>query len=281
LDKPIKVEAKYEELIYQSMKSIVSLDELVTTLSVQVARLTTSLSELKDDVKKIGEQNVELSTSLTKMTERVTKEGAEVTNALMKVNKRITEESVVAASATKSTQSDLDSTKTGILTMQSSLMETVKNVGKISTDIAETKTGLGNIKTEINQLKTSNVKISQKVDKVKTQVAVVSVEQTGGNGNCVKVCAGTTGRNKSNWRYYSASGIYMDVNIGYCGFVRTPTITTTIEGTSSHWVATGTSSIYSATQAKFRIYLSKSNLKVGHALSWKWNVEWIAVGHTC
>jgi len=304
LEKPI---AKYEDLIYQSMKSIVSLDELVTTLSVQVARLTTSLSELKADVKRIGDKNVELSTALTKLTKRVTFEGAEITKAIVKVNKRITDESAVAASATKSTQSDLERTKTGISAMQSSL---TKDVEKVKTDIAVTMTGFGATKTEIGKLKNSNVEIgrkvdkvnsqvaivsveqtklknsilgiSQKVEKVKTQVAVVSVEQTGrGNGNCVKVCAGTTGRGKSGWRNYSSNGVYMDVNIGRCGYVSTPTITTTIEGTSSHWVTTGTSSIYQATNTKFRIYLSKSNLRVGHAVGWKWNVEWIAVGHTC
>jgi len=246
LKKPI---AKSEDLINQSKTSIVSLDKLFTSLSVQVSRLTLSLSELS---------------------------------------------------------TDLDRTKADITAMQSSFK---KDIEKVETDIAGIMTGVRTTKTEIDKLKTSNVEISRKVDKVNKQVAVVSVdqtklktsiveinrkvdkvnrkvavvsvEQTGGNGNCVKVCAGTTGRGKSNWNYYARNGIYMDVNIGSCGFVRTPTITTSIEGGSNHWTATGTSSIYSATNTKFRIYLGSSKLRVEEAKSWKWNVEWIAIGHTC
>jgi len=73
----------------------------------------------------------------------------------------------------------------------------------------------------------------------------------------------------------------MDVNIGQCGYVSTPTITTTLEGYSNHWDVKGTSSIYNASKTKFRIYLNRRYLRVGHASSRKWNVEWIAVGHTC
>jgi len=216
--KPITDEAKLENLIYQSMQSIVSLDELVTTLSAQVAQLTTSLSGIKADVKKIGD-------------------------------------------------------------LQSSLTETKKDVGDIKTVIAEKDKDLGNVKREIQNLKSLGAEIKGKVDNMGKEVAVISSEQSGGNQQCAKVCAGTTGRTTSKWINYSGSGIYMDVDISRCGFARVPTITSSIEGSSSHWMATGTASIYHASPTKFRIYLS-SNVR-GRAKTYKWNVEWIAVGHTC
>jgi len=130
-------------------------------------------------------------------------------------------------------------------------------------------------------LKNSDVVINSNFQKLDDQVAVVSVEQGNNNGKCEKVCAGTTGRSNSIWHNYASSGIYMDVDISRCGYVRVPTITTAIEGTSSHWTARGTSSIYRATPNGFRIYIHQGGLRIGNAKTFKYNVEWIAVGHTC
>jgi len=252
---PAKVEAKYEELISQSKKSSVLLDEFFKTQSVQVARLTTSLLEMKADMKKIGEQNVELSTALVRLDERITKEID------------------TAAKAVHNTQSELKRTNAVI----------AKDVENINKKIAETQDGLGNMKTAINNLKISNVQMSGKVDRVSkrvsNQVSVVSVEQSGGIGRCARVCAGTTGRNKSKWQYYSSSGIYINVSIGHCGFVTVPTVTTSIEGKSWHWRAIGTSSVYSVTTAGFRVYLH-TGVRTDKAKRGMWNVEWIAVGYT-
>jgi len=250
---PVKVEAKYEELISQSKRSSVSLDEFFKTLSVQVARLTTSLSEMKADMKKIEEQNVVLSAALVKMDER------------------ITEESDIAAKAVHNTQSELKRTNTVI----------AKDVEIINKKIAKTQDGLGNMKTAINNLKISNVQMSGIVNRVSKQVAVVSVEQSGGNGRCGKVCAGTTGRYRSNWQQYGSNGIYIKVSTGHCGFVTVPTVTTSIEGKSWHWRATGTSSVYDVTTAGFTLYLYKGGLRTAKAKRGNWNVEWIAVGYTC
>lgn len=248
---PAKVEAKYEELISQSKKASVSLDEFFKTQSVQVARLTTSLSEMKADMKKIGEQNVELSTALVRLDERITKEID------------------TASKAVHNTQSELKRTNTVI----------AKDVEKINKKLAETQDGLGNMKTAINNLKISNVQMSGIVDRVSKQVSVVSVEQSGGIGRCARVCAGTTGRNKSKWQNFYSYGIYIDVSIGHCGFVTVPTVTTSIEGNSFHWEATGTSAVYHVTTAGFKVYL-KSRVRTDKAKRNKWNVEWIAVGYT-
>jgi len=298
--KPIRVEEKYEDLIYQSMKSIVSLDELVTTLSVQVARLTTSLSEMKVDVKKIGEQNQELSTALKDVNERITNEKAEVRTALKQVNEKITKKTTEVATALKevnervtkksaevatalaNTMSNLELTKKGIADMKSSFTDTEKEVGSITTKIAETEKDLGSIKTAIEKLKISDVGIEAKVDKVNTQVAVVSAEETLSDKNCVKVCAGTTGRRQSSWNYYYSGRVYLRIDISSCGYVKVPTITASLEGTYNRDAVNvlGSSSVWHASRSAFYIYLI-GNMRKGSAQSWLYNVEWIAVGYTC
>jgi len=197
----VKRAGKYEDLIYQSMKSIVTLDELVTTLSVQVASLTTSLSSMQVKVEQIEKQ--------------------------------------------------------------------IAGDKKFKYDVASLRTSIANI--------------DAKVERVNKEVVVVSGEASNGHEKCVKVCAGTTGRDTTNWVDYSSRGVYSDVDMTSCGFVKVPTVTTSIEGTSSHWVLTGTSSVYHVQPSKFRIYLydTHSDPRGGVAKKRGWNVEWIAVGFTC
>jgi len=244
-----KQSEKYEDLIYQSMKSIVTLDELVTTLSVQVASLTTSLSSMQVKVEQIEKQNARLFTSLEKVNERITNESNEVTAAF------------------KTTQNNLKKLNTGIGDLESSFQ-------------ARGKT----FKTDMASLRTSIANIDAKVEKANKEVVVVSGEASNGHAKCVKVCAGTTGRDTTNWLDHSSyRGVYSDVDMTSCGFVKVPTVTTSIEGTSNHWVVTGTSSVYNVQPSKFRIFLydTHSDPRRGVARSRKWNVEWIAVGFTC
>ena len=109
-------------------------------------------------------------------------------------------------------------------------------------------------------------------------------EEANGDPKCAKVCSGTTGRKTTDWIDFSdTTGIYEQVDIRGCGFVKIPTITTSIEGYSYHWQVTGTSAVYSATSTSFRIYLganypgTRKELAIEHL----WNIEWIAVGFTC
>jgi len=218
-----KHSGNYEELIYQSMKSIVSLDELVTTLSIQVARLTTSLSSMQVNVEQVEKR-------------------------LEKVNERVTNESAKTAKVT-----------------------------------AALKSSGADLKHNVENLKTSIANINAKVEKANKEVVVVSGETSNGHEKCVKVCAGTTGRDTTNWKDFSSMGVYLDVDITSCGFIKVPTVTTSIEGADHHWMLTGTSSIYNVQPSAFRIYLN-SNLmdpRNGAAKRKKWNVEWIAVGFTC
>jgi len=149
--------------------------------------------------------------------------------------------------------------------------------------LKDTVKDVTNLKKDVESLKIAEAKINNQIALV-DDVHVVSGEQTAGRERCVKVCAGTTGRTTTNWRYYSSKGIYTDVDMKKCGFKTVPTVTTSIEGTSNHWTSRGTASVYSTTSTKFRLYLEHNNLRNGgknYARSRKWNVEWIAVGYTC
>jgi len=128
-------------------------------------------------------------------------------------------------------------------------------------------------------------KTNSRIDLIDEEVIVVSGEEEDGYEKCMKVCAGTTTRNKSKWNEGAEGNghIYMDVYMKHCGFMRIPTITTSIEGSSNHYITLGTSSIYNAGTAKFRIHLvnKEKGVTKEKARSWNWNVDWIAVGPTC
>jgi len=340
--KPAKVEKKYEELIYQSMKSIVSLDELVTTLSVQVAVLTTSLSQMKVDVKKLGEKSGEVSTALKVINYRITEnndavkvdlkklgdQNGELSRALKVMNDRITENNDAVKVDVKKLGDQNGELSKALKVMDDRITENndavkvdlkklvdqngelskalkvvndritkkdgevttaLRNTGKdlksTRTEIAKLQRSFDNSKkdfdNEIIKLKASDSEIKAKVANVNKDVAVVTAEQTGGNQKCAKVCAGTTGRYKSKWRRSSSSGIVLDVDLSSCGFVRVPTIATSLEGNTHHWTALGGSSVYHATNRGFRIYVNYRNIRKETAKQRRWNVEWIAVGYTC
>lgn len=136
------------------------------------------------------------------------------------------------------------------------------------------------IDQEVADLTTSLALTNSKIDDVSNEVMIVSGEQAAGDEDCMKVCAGSTGRTTTDWVNYSSDGIYYDVDISDCGFKTVPTVTTAVEGTSTHWVSLGTSSIYNTSPSSFRIYLKQASAQA-NAESWKWNVEWIAAGYTC
>merc|ERR1719285_1226872 len=131
------------------------------------------------------------------------------------------------------------------------------------------------IKDDVASLTSSCEQTNAKIDNIEEkigggEVMIVSGEQAAGDDKCIKVCAGTTGRD-TDWYDTSSNGVYYDVDISDCDFITIPTVTTSIEGKSYHSLATGTASIYNT-------YM---NPQGGYAESKQWNVEWIAVGYTC
>ena len=111
----------------------------------------------------------------------------------------------------------------------------------------------------------------------------MSGEEDLGDSSCVKVCAGSTGRNSTLWTDYWKDGVYTIVDISQCGFVKVPTITTDLEGNNNGYQWKTTSAIYTATTTSFKIQVRNEsyNPQGGKAAENGWNVEWIAVGFTC
>jgi len=131
-------------------------------------------------------------------------------------------------------------------------------------------------------------KMSDEIDAIKTtifDVKIINGEEDAGNPKCSKVCAGTTGRHSTATAHHSSQSFYIDVDISDCGFVKIPTVTTSLEGTGGHYHASGTASPYSVTPAGFRVYIKNASYESEGvqkaAKRHQWNVEWVAVGYTC
>jgi len=98
------------------------------------------------------------------------------------------------------------------------------------------------------------------------------------SGAELKTC---TGHSSKKWVKYGSAEMYQDIDIGHCGFSKTPRVFTSMTGTSSHWQTQGITSIYSLTKTKFRVYINfygSSSQATGFAKSHKWELDWIAVG---
>jgi hypothetical protein len=91
-----------------------------------------------------------------------------------------------------------------------------------------------------------------------------------------KTCAGKTVPAKTAWKVYGEDGIYVDVATGCNFWGATPRYVTEVAGSSHHWMATGTSEVYSPTATGFRMYLRLSGIKPSEANEWAWSVQWIA-----
>jgi len=287
---------KCEDLLYKSMQSIVSLNQLVTELSVQVATLTTSLSVLSVNGDKTQKDLENTQTKIAALEEygmrAMEKKIEKVTSSVSMVKDQVglTQKDVAV---TKTKLADLENKGMQVTTSLSMMNKTLstlnENVGETQKDVAVTKTkiadledeGMKGLQNQIHELTTSVAKTNAKVDDIEDEVIVVSGEENGGSRKCVKVCAGTTGRQSTNWINYHRDGVYTDVDIKSCGFTKTPSVTTSVEGNGSHWTARGTASIYSTSTSGFRVYLNYGSINPSVAKSRKWNVEWIAVGYTC
>ena len=134
-----------------------------------------------------------------------------------------------------------------------------------------------NSSTEVKQMKgeVEDLRKDREVD-------IVSGEEGVGDKTCAKVCAGSTGRTSTNWVDFSTHGVYTDVDISRCGFVKIPTITTALEGLHPgyHWKATGPAAVYAASTTTFWVYIRNTlwDPQNGRAAATGWHIEWSAVG---
>jgi len=246
------------------MKSLVSLNELVTTLTDHVANLKMSMAEMKVKVDRITKENSDLTTS-SKIVHWQIKDNAERQNDLK--------------NSLTSTRTELEDTKTVLANLESKMENTTQ------TELENTKAVIANLEKKVDNgianVENSVVKTNSRIDMIPQEVTVVSGEEKDGYEKCLKVCAGTTPRSMSKWITHNVGWVSLEVDMKHCGFVRIPTITTSIEGSGNHWVARGTSSIYNARTTAFKIHLNYGGITKEKANSYKWNVDWIAVGPTC
>ena len=125
---------------------------------------------------------------------------------------------------------------------------------------------------------------AKKRKKKRPEVQIVSGEEENSSQSCAKVCSGSTGRTTTHYQTYSdGKNVYVDVDMTECGFAKIPNVVISVEGSSTHWMALGTSSVYNTTPTTFRVYLHNQNAGLDKSLldDKKWNIEWVAVGFTC
>ena len=129
-----------------------------------------------------------------------------------------------------------------------------------------------------------DAKKKKKNRRAKFQTQILNGEEENSPDKCAKVCSGTTGRRDTDYEAYG-NNVYVDVDMTGCGFVKIPNVVISLEGSSHHWMALGTSSVYGTTPTGFRVHLNNVNAKVSggelNAEKYKWNIDWVAVGFTC
>ncbi|XP_063680224.1 uncharacterized protein LOC134815602 [Bolinopsis microptera] len=196
------------------------------------------------------------------------------------------------------TKADMRNLKTTVeeerANLKTSVEEKMTNLmTSVEEDMADSKTSaeekMANLKTtvdsEMANLKTSVEEDMADLKAAPREVMIVSGEEEAGEAGCARVCSGTTGRGTTNWIDASSTSVRVSVDISDCGFVKVPTVTTSVEGNFYHCKATGLAAVYTTTTTSFDMVVggpSSSYYPVGgRAASWGWNVEWISVGYIC
>ena len=160
-------------------------------------------------------------------------------------------------------------------------------VADLTLSLAQTRADIQSRETEVDKLVAdTRAGLEEEIAAVKSaarEVMIVNGEEAGSEPSCARVCAGTTGRGTTTWNDVPSNGVNLSVDISQCGFVKVPTVTTSVEGRTNQWRATGLAAVYSTTTESFDMWVEGriSNPTGGNAESWGWNVEWVAVGFVC
>ena len=99
-------------------------------------------------------------------------------------------------------------------------------------------------------------------------------------GGAFRIGRGQTPPGSTAWQVYSPNGVFVDVDTKAAGFTATPVYVACIGGNSSHWATTGGSSVYSASNVGFRIYVKWSDnsaLVPATANANGWHILWIGI----
>ena len=102
---------------------------------------------------------------------------------------------------------------------------------------------------------------------------------------CVLTCAGSTGYGKNNWRTGTLNA-KITVDISECGFIDTPIVTSSLNGSGHNDYQVGMSSPRLISKSSFEISILQQwslNQKLTKEIAekYKFNINWIAVGHVC
>ena len=99
------------------------------------------------------------------------------------------------------------------------------------------------------------------------------------------LCTGQTSGRHTNWvrdENSGRNGIYVDINIGSCGFTSLPVVVTSLAGNGFVWTAKGGSEPYFITRSSFRVVVYYEGtpldpgITVAMANEWSWHVNWMA-----
>ena len=253
--------ADLKDLLHSSMQSIVLLDDLVTKLTEKVADLTISFADTKADMRNlktsVEEEIADLKTSVEEDMADL-KTSAEEDMADLKT----------------SAEEDMADLKTSV---EEDMADLKTSVGE---EIADLKTSA---EEDMADLKTSVEEDMADLKASPREVMIVSGEEEAGEARCARVCAGTTGRGTTTWTDVTSHGVKLSVDISRCGFVKVPTVTTSVEGKTYQWKATGLAGVYTTTTTSFDMWVEGLQYSPtrGNAETWGWNVEWVAVGYIC
>ena len=108
---------------------------------------------------------------------------------------------------------------------------------------------------------------------------------------CLTTCVGSSGFGKTRW-YGEPGRVYTTVDISKCNFVDVPIMTTSLDGERFTDLVIGMTSPTHLDKSDFSITIlgrvktawrenSSWLPSPSDAESWKWSVNWIAVGYTC
>ena len=143
-------------------------------------------------------------------------------------------------------------------------------VADLTLSLAQAKADIQSRETEVNKLVAGLEEEIAVVKSAAREVMIVSGEEAGSEPACARVCAGTTGRGTTTWNDVTSNGVKLSVDISQCGFVKVPTVTTSVEGKNAQWRATGLAAVYSTTTESFVMWVEglQHNPTGGNAESW-------------
>ncbi|CAF0807628.1 unnamed protein product [Adineta ricciae] len=86
------------------------------------------------------------------------------------------------------------------------------------------------------------------------------------------------------WTLFSPDGITMTINTTICSFTSTPLYFSSMTGITNHWITTGYTAIYYASQNGFTVYARavynlNSTQLLAAAQQYQWSINWCGIAN--